>query len=345
MERKSFSKTLCMCHANCDSMLLRFLKFEDLRRTAILEGFLALGGRAGPDISSLVLAGHGSDLKMLGAMFAIQQSEKKSPPRDFLAAYAIFLAGSFAVYHLVANGEFSSILTMAQMIQCLAFVLLTIKSLSQGSVAGLSAKSLGLEALAFGCRLSSTTWLNGYLPVDASGDFVYQAVEICSLCLVLFLLHRAFVSHRWSYEEEADSLPVLPMVIASLFLAALLHADMNSRPVFDTLWMAGLFLSVVSVLPQLWHIHQTGGVIQACTGHYIAMLACSRALSGIFMWHARFDITCVRLVGGFNQAIWAILGAHLLHLILLGDFGYYYVKAVMQQGLDFKIELPCADMV
>ena len=36
------------------------------------------------------------------------------------------------VYHLVANGEFSSILTMAQMIQCLAFVLLTIKSLSQG---------------------------------------------------------------------------------------------------------------------------------------------------------------------------------------------------------------------
>ena len=37
-------------------------------------------------------------------------------------------------------------------------------------------------------------------------------------------------------------------------------------------------------------------------GHYIAMLACSRALSGIFMWHARFDITCVPLVGGFNQA-------------------------------------------
>ena len=30
--------------------------------------------------------------------------------------------------------------------------------------------------------------------------------------------------------------------------------------------MAGLFLSVVSVLPQLWHINKTGGVIQACTG-------------------------------------------------------------------------------
>lgn len=279
---------------------------------------------------------------MLGEMTG---KDQKNQPSLVVAAYMLFTFGSLIVYHFVANGEFSSILTMAQMIQCLAFVLLVIKSCSQGSVAGISGKSLALEALAFVCRLSSTTWLNGYLPVDASGDFIYQAVDLCSLLLVLSLLYRAYLSHRWSYEEEADSLPVLPMIAVCFLLAALLHADMNSRPLFDTLWMAGLFLSVVSVLPQLWHINQTGGVIQACTGHYIAMLATSRALSGIFMWHARFDITCLPLLEGLNHAIWAILGAHMLHLLLLIDFGYYYVKAVTQQGLDFKIELPCADMV
>lgn len=279
---------------------------------------------------------------MLGEMTG---KDQKNQPSLVLAAYMLFTFGSLIVYHFVANGEFSSILTMAQMIQCLAFVLLVIKSCSQGSVAGISGKSLALEALAFVCRLSSTTWLNGYLPVDASGDFIYQAVDLCSLLLVLSLLYRAYLSHRWSYEEEADSLPVLPMIAVCFLLAALLHADMNSRPLFDTLWMAGLFLSVVSVLPQLWHINQTGGVIQACTGHYIAMLATSRALSGIFMWQARFDITCLPLLEGLNHAIWAILGAHMLHLLLLIDFGYYYVKAVTQQGLDFKIELPCADMV
>lgn len=272
---------------------------------------------------------------MLGEMTG---KDQKNQPSLVLAAYMLFTFGSLIVYHFVANGEFSSILTMAQMIQCLAFVLLVIKSCSQGSVAGISGKSLALEALAFVCRLSSTTWLNGYLPVDASGDFIYQAVDLCSLLLVLSLLYRAYLSHRWSYEEEADSLPVLPMIAVCFLLAALLHADMNSRPLFDTLWMAGLFLSVVSVLPQLWHINQTGGVIQACTGHYIAMLATSRALSGIFMWHARFDITCLPLLEGLNHAIWAILGAHMLHLLLLIDFGYYYVKAVTQQGLDFKIE-------
>ena len=51
-------------------------------------------------------------------------------------------------------------------IQCLAFVLLVIKSHSSGSVAGISAKSLALEALAFSCRLSSTTWLNGPFNAD-----------------------------------------------------------------------------------------------------------------------------------------------------------------------------------
>lgn len=235
---------------------------------------------------------------MLGEMTG---KDQKNQPSLVLAAYMLFTFGSLIVYHFVANGEFSSILTMAQMIQCLAFVLLVIKSCSQGSVAGISGKSLALEALAFVCRLSSTTWLNGYLPVDASGDFIYQAVDLCSLLLVLSLLYRAYLSHRWSYEEEADSLPVLPMIAVCFLLAALLHADMNSRPLFDTLWMAGLFLGVVSVLPQLWHINQTGGVIQACTGHYIAMLATSHALSGIFMWHARFDITCLPLLEGLNH--------------------------------------------
>eukprot|EP00438_Fugacium_kawagutii_P003705 Skav209331 [mRNA] locus=scaffold724:439682:459593:- [translate_table: standard] len=162
-------------------------------------------------------------------MEAMAGKNPKNQPGLVMTAYLLFMAGSLIVYHFVANGEFSSILTMAQMIQCLAFVLLVIKSYSQGSVAGISGKSLALEACAFLCRLASTTWLNGYLPVDASGDFVYQAVDICSLLLVLCLLYRAFGSHRWSYEEEADSLPVLPMVALCFLLAALLHADMNSH--------------------------------------------------------------------------------------------------------------------
>merc|ERR1719517_393212 len=110
------------------------------------------------------------------------------------------------------------------------------------------------------------------------------------------------------------------MILGCFILAALFHADMNARPLFDALWMAGLFVSVVAVLPQLWLISKTGGHVEALTSHYIAAMAISRILSGTFMWHARFDITCDQWVEGFNHAIWAILGAHVLHLVFLADF-------------------------
>lgn len=283
---------------------------------------------------------------MVAAVAMNKAIVKGGPSQEVAAAYGIFAVCLLTVYHFVANGEFSSILTMSVMFQSLSFAMLGLNTAARGSVAGISARALFLEALSFACRLSSTTWLNGYLPMDASGDFVYQASDMCSLMIIVWLLHRVLVKDRRSYQEEEDSLPLLPMILGCFVLAGLLHADMNSRPLFDGLWMAGLLLGTVSVLPQLWLITRTGGVIEAIMSHYIAMLAVSRVLSGAFMWHARYDITCVEWVQGFNHAVWAILAAHAFHLLLLADFGYYYIKAVAQKGLSCQIELPTiVDMV
>lgn len=182
--------------------------------------------------------------------------------------------------------------------------------------------------------------MNGYLPVDATGDWIFQACDIVSLLLVVWLLYYTFVEKKYSYDAQADSMSLIPIILGCFIAAFLLHADMNRRPLFDSLWMASLFLSVFSALPQLWLIYRTGGVIKACTGHFIAILALSRVLSGTFMWHARYDVTCEQWIDGFDHAIWAILGAHVLHLLLLTDFAFYYAKAVLQQGLNFQIELP-----
>jgi len=239
----------------------------------------------------------------------------------------------------VADGAFSSILTMAVMIQCLGMSLLALQISLTGSAAGISAKGLTLDAIALCCRLSSTVWLNGYLPVDATGDYIFQVIDVSSLVIIGWLLYQVYVEKRHTYQEEEDSLPIAPMVVGSLVLAALFHGNMNGRPFFDTLWMAGLFLGAVAVLPQLWLVTRTGGKIETLTSHHIAAMAVSRALSGIFMWHARADITCVPWLFGFNHVVWAILGSHLLHLILLGDFGYYYVKAIMVSGLNCRIEI------
>lgn len=260
-------------------------------------------------------------------------------PPQVLVAYGLFILSAGTVWHLVADGAFSSILTLSVMVQCLGVVLLVLQVVSSGSAAGISVRALGLDAASLCCRLSSTLWLNGYLPVDASGDYVFQGIDVLSLLLVVWLLHHVLTEKKHTYQAEEDSLPVLPMTLGAFALAFLLHGNMNSRPLFDSLWMASLFLSTIAVLPQLWLITRTGGQVEALTSHYIAAMAASRALAGIFMWHARSDITCIPWLGSFNHAIWAILGAHLLHMLLLGDFGYYYIKAVVNKGLNAKLEI------
>jgi len=264
----------------------------------------------------------------------------KAPPSQVVVAYMIFLSSIFAMYYTIAERKFSVIMTVSVMFQCLAVVLLGLQSLTSGSAAGISAQALVLEAMSLSCRLSSTVWLDGYLPVDKTGDFLFQAIDVCSLVIVLWLLHRVLIVQRDTYQALEDSLPVAPIALGSFILAMVFHANMNARPLFDALWMASLFMGVAQVLPQLWLITRTQGRVAALTSHYVAALAISRILSGIFMWYSRKHIVCKPWVTGINHSIWVILGAHALHLVLLGDFGYYYGKAVVKQGIAGCLELP-----
>jgi len=262
---------------------------------------------------------------------------------NLLIAYGVFILSAGAVWHLVSDGRFSSIFTMSAMVQCLAVVFLGMQLLSTGSASGISARALSLDALAICCRLSSTLWLEGYLPGDASGDYIFQAIDICSLIVLAWLLHQILVVKRDTYQAEQDSMPILPLVKGAFILAALLHGDMDDYPTFDTLWMAGLLTSTVAVLPQLWLITKTGGCAEALTGHYIAAMAVSRVFSGMFMWSARSELKCVPWIAGFNHTFWTVLAAHVLQMLLVGDFAYFYVRAVLTSGLNARIQTAAID--
>jgi len=264
----------------------------------------------------------------------------QAPPPPLIAAYMFFLAGAAWLYHLVADGDaFSALFTIAEMLQCLAMLLLSAQVISTGKTEGISARAVGLEALGFCCRLSSTLWLNGYLPVDESGDWFYQGVDIVALAAASWLLYQILVVHKHTYQAEADTFPVAPLVAGCLVLAALFHANMNARPIFDALWLNSLLLGSISVLPQLWMIMHTGGKVGPLMSHNMMAMCLGRMLSGYFMWLAREDITADPWIEGINHAILTIMGAHLLHLLLLGDFAYYYFKALATQGLNCIIEI------
>lgn len=258
-----------------------------------------------------------------------------------ICAYALFLAAAPVLGYFAMHAEesVSALVTVAEMFQCLAMLLLAAQVLSSGSVAGISARSLGLEAAALAFRLSSHLNYNGYLPTDLSGDWFFQGCELCALAAAVWLLHQVFVARRESYQEEDDSFPVAPLALACFLAAAIFHADLNARPFFDTLWMTGLNLGAVAVLPQLWLITRNGGKVDALMCHYIASMALGRALRGYFMWLAREDLTCSPILEGINHAMIAILGAELLHLLLVADFGLHYVRALAKTGLSCVLDL------
>jgi hypothetical protein len=272
-----------------------------------------------------------------GAHTEAMKSKPMSLPLTL--TYAFFVMSAFLVYHYVAEGNRSSLATLAVMAQCLALVLLVLQVTTSGHVKGISCNALVLEAAAFVCRLSGTTWRHGYLPVDASGDWLYQAVDVASLLLALWLLREMLFVKRATYEEEHDAFPMCRAVMGCFVVAMLMHGNLHGHPLCDCLWMAGLLMSVVAVIPQYSLIIKSGGCVEALTSHYMAAMGVGRILSGIFMWNAREHIGCAFWIQDFNHAIIVVLGAHLLHLLLLTDFAYYYAKNLATRGPSRSLNL------
>lgn len=253
-------------------------------------------------------------------------------------SYLAFLGVGGLVWHLLSDQDFSAILTLSVMVQALAFGLLALQVGRNRSAAGLSARTLTLYGAMLCLRLSSTLWLNGYLPVDSTGDHVYQVADIASLGLVGFLLHTVLVRHQVTYQREADSLGIRGLLAGCFVAAVLLHPSMNHYPLFDILWTTSLYVDALAMLPQLWLMAATKDrKVEGLTGHFIALMGFSRFLSGLFWYHGLEDVGDAATEGGqavasFNASGWALVAAHVVMLALIGDFLFYYAKAVFARG-------------
>jgi hypothetical protein len=268
-----------------------------------------------------------------------KECKDKTYSAPLMATYAFFTGVSFVMYHHVAKGARSSTATFAVICQCLALALLALQVASSKSAKGISAKSVMLEAGALLCRLSGTTWRHGYLPVDASGDWLYQVVDVASLVLALWLLREVLSTKRFTYDDLNDVFPVCGVSLGCFVVGMLMHANNHDHAFCDAAWMAGLLMSVVAVIPQYKLIIKSGGTVEALISHSMAAMGLARLFSGVFLWRARKHINCEFWIQDFNHAIVVILGAHLLHLVILADFAYYYIKSVSTHGLRSRLVL------
>merc|ERR1719160_628754 len=246
---------------------------------------------------------------------------------SMLMAWVGFVGIGAWTYHEIALKEFTAILTLSVFAQALSFLFLHMQISASRNVAGISGRTLIMHALKLCCRLSTTLWLDGYLPTDKSGDWIYQVGDVLSLLLVLQILFSVYVAHKGSYQSDEDTLDVRNLIMGAVVLAVMVHPNLNAWTPFDILWTVHLYVDALSMVPQLWMISRSGGQVRGFTAHYIGATLLSNFLSGMFWFYATPELA---EEGKVNIAGLAINGAHLVQLLLMLDFGYFYGKACLQ---------------
>jgi len=245
------------------------------------------------------------------------------------AAYALFILTVGLVLWQISDLNFSVVCTIGSGLQCLAFALLSMKMRAAKSACGISAKSLWLYVVVYCSRLTSTLCLEGYIPMDSTGDWVYQLADIVSLILVLLILQRLYTTDRGTYDAEADTCQIWPFLAGALVVAAITRGDLNDSLFFDMAWMMSVAVDTVAMVPQLWLLSKLGGTVDALTSHFVALLFLSRALTFAFWFYGYPELA--PLDNSFNACGYAHVCLHFAQLLLCADFMYYYLKSTIKQ--------------
>jgi hypothetical protein len=262
-------------------------------------------------------------------------SSKSLRAPDRLKAYSILAMSSVIVWRVFSDGDYSSVLTFGSLIQCFGFYMLFIKVKYHKSVAGLSARTLELYIVVYMCRLSSTLFRVGYLPVDSSGDWVYQLADVLSLCIAAMTLRCIRTTHRCTYQDAFDTLDLRVMVIPCTVLAMCIRGDLNESIFFDTMWATSMNLETIALLPQLWMIMKKGGEVDGMTSHFVAAIAAGRMCALAFWYHGYTELAVMDSnKNTSNVAGKQLLLMHVLQVLVSLDFlGHYAVALVRNKRM------------
>lgn len=264
-----------------------------------------------------------------------------------LAMWMGFLGAAFCVYWLFSSGDFSFLLTFAAFMRCFGFGLLNYKMWGQKSARGVSVKTLQLYGCTFICRLVSIMRHQGYLPFDKSGDWFYHFVESMSLAAVVLATYGIMKPLVSTYDEKHDKFGNLYipsefgaayLVVPCMLMAVLFHPSLNKEFLSDMCWTASMYLEAVAMLPQIYMFQkqasEMGGSVEPLIGHTIFALGFSRIFE-LFFWLGSFKELSDH--SGGRMPGYIVLISQLGHLIVMGDFFYYYFRSL---SIGLPMQLP-----
>jgi len=249
--------------------------------------------------------------------------------------YLIFAVLTVVCARMLSDLLFSALVTFSAAFTMLGFALLLKQVQRRKGVLSVSLRSLYLYAIALGCRLFSTLQYNGYLPVDRSGDWLYQLIETMALVFVVVLILQVKKLHTESCLVGVDTCNAAVLFVACFLIAIAVHPKLNNSTIPDVLWTLALYVETVAMVPQLFLLTKLGGEVDSLQGHYIACMFMARLLM------MRFWMTCYEELrpknAEYNLPGFGVIGSQLLQVVLFADFMHLYVKSIRTNA---KLLLP-----
>jgi hypothetical protein len=249
--------------------------------------------------------------------------------------YSIFGVVSTICARMLSDLLFSALVTFSAAFTALGFILLLKQVQRRKGVMSISLRSLYLYAIALACRLYSTLQYNGYLPVDRSGDWLYQLIETVALICAVVLIYQVKKMHTESCLVGVDTCNAVVLFIACFVIAVAVHPRLNNSTIPDVLWTLALYVETVAMVPQLFLLTKLGGEVDSLQGHYIACMFLARLLM------MRFWVTCYEELrpknAEYNLPGLGVIGSQLLQVVLFADFMHLYVKSIRTSA---KLILP-----
>lgn len=225
---------------------------------------------------------------------------------------------------LVPDWALSSILTYSVHLTVCACAMVALYITKSRDMRGISLKAFKLQLFGALMRLACTTWLNGYIPSDSSGDGLYQVLDGFVAVFCIYIIAMAMGTLRWTYYEEYDTFPFNAAVWFCFIFASLTHPNLNGRPLFDTLWNVSLYMDSMSAAPQIVMMMKNHIASPSCICHFVFFYFLNRVFSLIFWIHGYVELT----YSTFSYAGEVCLLAHVLSLLFSMDFARYYLKAM-----------------
>lgn len=229
--------------------------------------------------------------------------------------------------------------SIAAVSEGLGLLVLRCRIQEQRSAAGVSAKCIGLYAILYTSRFFNGKRLFALSP-ERLDFWGLKIAETVSFVLVLDVLRLILVKFRSTYNQELDKVPIFGIVLAAFVLSMIYRPYSRSGAHFSRAFTFGLFLDSVGFVPQVVLMARQECSVQAPIAHFVVATALSRIID-LWYWIVTFGF--LEGLTAVTFSAWLIVSVHIVFLLVVADFLYYYGKARADgHGFDEDTPIPSA---